>query len=192
MSVAFCINGFFRFQQFIIDYTLVIPPNTKHCVPSVAVCPYSRCRWFPWSYQWSLMFRILEIDLFSRVIIWCINDFLLYLASGISQVFFLFSCYLSIGSCGTHFPIFWIFPIGFKCIEMASCVPCNWSPNCFYERHPHRTVLANRWIQIFLWSPTFSVFHFKIPNFEFLNTQSTAIYQEHTYRKLVQAFDAIQ
>ena len=59
------------------------------------------------------------------------NDFLLYLASSISQVVFRFSCCLSFGSCGTHFPTFWIFPMAFKRMETASRVTFNWSASCY-------------------------------------------------------------
>ena len=61
----------------------------------------------------------------SPVIIRWRNDFLLYLASSISQVIFRFSCCLSFSSCGTHFPIFWIFPMDFKCMEMTCRVTFN-------------------------------------------------------------------
>ncbi|KYN22383.1 ABC transporter G family member 23 [Trachymyrmex cornetzi] len=54
------------------------------------------------------------------------NDFLLYLASSISQVVFRFSCCLSFSSCGTHFPIFWIFPMDFKRMETDSHVKFNY------------------------------------------------------------------
>lgn len=116
-------------QQLVINHTLLIPPNTEHCLPSIAICPCSRCRWFAWNYQRYFTLWILEIYpifITSHTIRWR-NVFLLYLASSISQVVFRFSCFLSFSSCGTHFTIFWIFPLAFKRIETASRVTFNWS-----------------------------------------------------------------
>ena len=44
-----------------IDHTLLIPPNTEHRLPSIAIWSCSRCRWYAWSYPWSFTLRTLKI-----------------------------------------------------------------------------------------------------------------------------------
>jgi len=39
LSVAICINRFTGFEKLIIDYTLLIPPNTEHPFLSEAIRP---------------------------------------------------------------------------------------------------------------------------------------------------------
>jgi len=64
LSPTLGINGFARFQQFIIYHSPLIPPNTKHCLPSIELWSCIRCRRFSWSYAWTFTLRILQIDPF--------------------------------------------------------------------------------------------------------------------------------
>ena len=60
-----------------------------------------------------------------------------------------------------------------------------------FERRLHPAMLAIRSSNFFGGFPRSSFLTSKSPLLNFLNTQSTVIYQEHAHRKLRQAFDAI-
>jgi len=94
------------------------------------------------------------------------EKFLLYLASSISQVVFRFSCCLSFSSCGTHFPIYWIFPMDFKRMETVSRVTFNWLLLSL------SIILIQQFLQFCLqtFSVVFFVSHVKIAAFEFFKS----------------------
>ena len=60
LSVAICINRFTWFEEFIIDYTLLIPPNLEHLFLSETIRPCIRCWWLAWIDPWFFALRILE------------------------------------------------------------------------------------------------------------------------------------
>ena len=72
----------------------------------------------------------------SPVTIRCRNDFLFCLASRIWHVFWRRSICLSFSSCGTHFPIFWIFPMACSRMEMAAWETPNCSASIFCDYRP--------------------------------------------------------
>ena len=51
-----------RFQQLVVHYILLIPPNTEHCLLSVDIPFWRRCRWLTWITNDFSAFGIIEID----------------------------------------------------------------------------------------------------------------------------------
>ena len=73
-------------------------------------------------------------------------------------------------SCGTHFPIFWIFPMDFKRMETASRVTFNWSASCCWvwaSSSSNNACSNNSVFELFRWFSMFFVSHVKIVTFEF-------------------------
>jgi len=73
---------------------------------------------------------------FSPVTIRCRNDFLFCLASRICVLASLYLPIVQCGivSCGTHFPIFWTFPMACNRMEMAAWKTPNYSTSIFCDR----------------------------------------------------------
>ena len=51
-----------RFPQLVVHYTFLIPPNTEHCLLSVDIPLWRRCRWLIWIANGFSAFGVIEID----------------------------------------------------------------------------------------------------------------------------------
>jgi hypothetical protein len=131
LMIALCVNGFSGFQEFIINNTALVPPDTKHDISSEAI--WSWC-WKVWLRRVQPWFSPLRAFKINPLFVTSQNSVQKLLSSlSLKQYFtsdFAMEICRSLKLCGTRLPILLIFPFARKRLLVLSCDTFNASANC--------------------------------------------------------------
>ena len=112
LMIALCVNGFSGFQEFIINNTALVPPDTKHDISSEAI--WSWC-WKVWLRRVQPWFSPLRAFKINPLFVTSQNSVQKLLSSlSLKQYFtsdFAMEICRSLKLCGTRLPILLIFPL---------------------------------------------------------------------------------
>jgi hypothetical protein len=113
LIIALCINGFARLQEFIINNTALVPPDTKHGFFAEAI----------WSWCWRTGRFAGGQPRFSQLQAFKINPLFVTSHNSVQKLLsflalkqcfrrdFAMEICRSLKFCGTHLPIYWSFPL---------------------------------------------------------------------------------